>query len=556
MNIRHLAAITLLLLLLLAAAPAARAQADPVWAPVTGVPAAVTLQDVDSAGPTDAWAVGYMGEPRVGVIYRLSFRSGRWEAAREAELPAALNAVDAIDAESAWAVGEGGLIARRDASGWQVLPPPPAAPSLWAVAMRRAGGEGWAGGSISAAGGEASAALLHYVAGEWRADPSIGGPGTILDIAIDADGAWAAGTDGLWRYRDGFWAAEAPPTLCGEGEGCYTSLSGVWSPGGDEVWVAGAWGSICFACTKAGPLLAHRAAGGWQLLLPTGADGLGALRRTGPPLFAPLNDLSFADAGSGIVVGAFQDPSVPGPIRPLVARYRDGGWTASPLPGLTGALYGVTMTGRDQALAVGAGGLVLSYGYPASPLPTAPIADPGQAGVRFFGETGHTLRGSFLDSWLRYGGLARFGYPLTEEYVEDGRVVQYFERARFEQHPENAPPYDVLFGLLARELTVNRIYEETFRPAQPVPGRRFVPETGHNLAPELAAYWDRNGGLPVYGYPISEPLYEVNQADGRQYLVQYFERNRLEYHPELPEPYRVSLGLLGAEILRGRGWAP
>jgi hypothetical protein len=30
--------------------------------------------------------------------------------------------------------------------------------------------------------------------------------------------------------------------------------------------------------------------------------------------------------------------------------------------------------------------------------------------------------------------------------------VQYFERARFEYHPENQPPYDVLLGLLGRQL--------------------------------------------------------------------------------------------------------
>jgi hypothetical protein len=30
--------------------------------------------------------------------------------------------------------------------------------------------------------------------------------------------------------------------------------------------------------------------------------------------------------------------------------------------------------------------------------------------------------------------------------------MQYFERARFEAHPENAPPFDVLLGLLGRQL--------------------------------------------------------------------------------------------------------
>ena len=42
----------------------------------------------------------------------------------------------------------------------------------------------------------------------------------------------------------------------------------------------------------------------------------------------------------------------------------------------------------------------------------------------------------------------------------------------------------------------------------------------------------------------------------KPYLVQYFERNRLEYHPELPDPFRVSLGLLGVQVLQARGWIP
>jgi len=79
------------------------------------------------------------------------------------------------------------------------------------------------------------------------------------------------------------------------------------------------------------------------------------------------------------------------------------------------------------------------------------------AGARYFAETGHNVRGRFLTYWRRKGGLAQFGYPLSEEFVEtleDGRTytVQYFERARFEYHPENRPPYDVLLGQFGRRI--------------------------------------------------------------------------------------------------------
>jgi len=77
----------------------------------------------------------------------------------------------------------------------------------------------------------------------------------------------------------------------------------------------------------------------------------------------------------------------------------------------------------------------------------------------FYAATGHTLGGVFKTYWEQHGGLAQFGYPITEEYQEvsltDGKTytTQYFERARFEQHPENkGTQYEVLQGLLGREM--------------------------------------------------------------------------------------------------------
>jgi len=49
---------------------------------------------------------------------------------------------------------------------------------------------------------------------------------------------------------------------------------------------------------------------------------------------------------------------------------------------------------------------------------TDPVPDSKQQGVLYFPATGHTLRGAFLNYWNRYGGLAQFGYPLTEEFFE------------------------------------------------------------------------------------------------------------------------------------------
>jgi hypothetical protein len=75
---------------------------------------------------------------------------------------------------------------------------------------------------------------------------------------------------------------------------------------------------------------------------------------------------------------------------------------------------------------------------------------------RYFPETGHYVKGAFLRYWNEHGGLAQQGLPLTEEFNEksilDGKTytVQYFERAVFEKHPENQPPYDVLLSQLGK----------------------------------------------------------------------------------------------------------
>jgi len=87
--------------------------------------------------------------------------------------------------------------------------------------------------------------------------------------------------------------------------------------------------------------------------------------------------------------------------------------------------------------------------HPADPA-VAPRAD-----AAFFPETGHNVRAGFRDYWEANGGLAQFGLPLTEEFaetLENGQsyTVQYFERARFEYHPENASPDDVLLGQFGR----------------------------------------------------------------------------------------------------------
>jgi lipoprotein-anchoring transpeptidase ErfK/SrfK len=83
-------------------------------------------------------------------------------------------------------------------------------------------------------------------------------------------------------------------------------------------------------------------------------------------------------------------------------------------------------------------------------LPSGTASDSPERVI--FPETGHSLSYAFKRYWETHGGLWQFGYPISEEFVENGFTVQYFERARFEYHPEHAgTQYEVLLGLLGHD---------------------------------------------------------------------------------------------------------
>lgn len=80
------------------------------------------------------------------------------------------------------------------------------------------------------------------------------------------------------------------------------------------------------------------------------------------------------------------------------------------------------------------------------------------------------------------------------------------------------------------------------------------PETKHTVREAFKTAWAR-GSLALFGYPRTGQFYERNPSDGRFYLVQYFERVRMEYHPEYAgTPNEILFGLLGNQLLYERGW--
>ncbi|HUG15004.1 MAG TPA: cupin domain-containing protein [Thermomicrobiales bacterium] len=72
----------------------------------------------------------------------------------------------------------------------------------------------------------------------------------------------------------------------------------------------------------------------------------------------------------------------------------------------------------------------------------------------------------------------------------------------------------------------------------------FFLETKQSLCSGFQAYWDKYGGLAIFGYPISAEMKDANGV-----TVQWFERARFEWHPGAwPERYDVLLGRIGAEL--------
>lgn len=191
---------------------------------------------------------------------------------------------------------------------------------------------------------------------------------------------------------------------------------------------------------------------------------------------------------------------------------------------------------------------------------TAPVTSTVGSASEYFAATGHSVSGDFLKYWQQNGGLAQFGYPLTEPFYQfqasNGGTyqVQYFERARLEYHPELNTQVKIELGRLGATLTANRTNEAAFQPLKNAPAASsqstFFSATGHSLSGQFLHYWQSHGGLAIYGYPLSEPFTEVNPTDGKSYTVQYFERARFEYHPEnAGTAYVVELGQLGRQIL-------
>ncbi|NWF81898.1 MAG: hypothetical protein HXY37_17925 [Chloroflexi bacterium] len=177
-----------------------------------------------------------------------------------------------------------------------------------------------------------------------------------------------------------------------------------------------------------------------------------------------------------------------------------------------------------------------------------------QSDVRFFAETQHTLRGAFRVFWEANGGLPTFGYPITEEFTApNGRLVQWFERARFELAVGGNQPV-VELGNLGVEATQGRIFPKS-PPIQDSAERRYIAQTQHIIQYGFKEIWESRGAERIFGYPISNEIQEVLE-DGQWHTVQWFEKARFEYWPAFPPGQRVVISNLGRRLAPPERLAP
>jgi len=118
-----------------------------------------------------------------------------------------------------------------------------------------------------------------------------------------------------------------------------------------------------------------------------------------------------------------------------------------------------------------------------------------------------------------------------------GKIVRY------------KPAYSAYQRLAAPILPITKVEQPARSSSSPDQSYYFAP-TGHTLSGTFLNYWLKNGGADLFGLPLTEPYKEVDPGNGKSYLVQWFERERFELHPEnAGTKYEVLLGLLGSELI-------
>lgn len=163
-------------------------------------------------------------------------------------------------------------------------------------------------------------------------------------------------------------------------------------------------------------------------------------------------------------------------------------------------------------------------------LPSVNLTTPGAC--RVF-PNGFGVCYDFLAFYDRHGGAARFGDPISAfEFQTDGRIIQYFEKACFEYHPELGAGNAIRLTDLGR-LYFNANEDPARLNAVPPSGSLPQPQSSTVLSLRVMAFVWRAVTLPtdtqkVYVVVQDQALNPVSGATG-QVIVHLPSGQDLEY---------------------------
>ena len=435
-----------------------------------------------------------------------------------------LTAVAAASATEVWAVGYTGtegsyrtLAMRWDGREWRIIPTPsPGAGDnfLDGVAVLSAT-DVWAVGSYGAED-HPTPFILHWNGSTWTESrlPALDPDGNELYgiSAVSPNDIWAVGSIGcnscktehslIMHYNGVEWQ-----TVAQDAQAANDALVGVYARATNDVWAVG----YRFTPDRGvQPLTQHWDGVAWAMTEQVRLGGTGNR----------LNSVTAFSANDAWAAGYRQDGQI---SVPLIMHWQGSTWSPAefPQPGQEGGiLFGVAGAAPNDVWAVGylvASGVrrVLIMHYDGTGWTQAQSGDAGP-GARLYAVT-----------------VPRNAEPVAVGYQGSSNrtlVTSYTDPCAPTTPGPGGTPAPV----------------STFAPT-PLPGSgsRTFPETGKRVSGLFLDYWDKNGGLPQQGFPISEMFTEMSDLNGKPYTVQYFERAVFEYHPENQAPFNVLLSQLG-----------
>ena len=171
------------------------------------------------------------------------------------------------------------------------------------------------------------------------------------------------------------------------------------------------------------------------------------------------------------------------------------------------------------------------------------------ANERYFPETGHWVTDEFLTKYQAIPNPSElYGNPITEAFEDSfGIKVQYFEKVRFELDPTLPSNLQVKLSPLGEYLYQEG--QQMFVPSN-FPACRYFPESRNSVCYAFLDFFEKNGGVAQFGYPISG--FEIHE----DWIVQYFQNARFEWHPENSPGQWVVVSDFGYRYFNDRGEDP